>query len=258
MARATSGNGISGAPGSVLPVFYRRPRPLNAAFDAGRSLKSAHSYGFARGTNSVVVNAAEFPLAMRTYPIVFSANEPRAPIAVLGLADNENLFLAEDGTWTADCYIPAYVRRYPFILMAQPGSAELVLCVDDASGLVAEDGERSFFEGGKPTQLVQDVLKFCSEFHAQHVSTTEFVRALADHGLLMPNEARVTMNSGQLLTLRGFDVIDEAKFNALPDDIFLDWRRRGWLHLVYCHLMSMANWARLVDMRAKQPPASQP
>jgi SapC len=58
------------------------------------------------------------------------------------------------------------------------------------------------------------------------------------------------------LTLRGFDVIDEAKFNALPDDIFLDWRRRGWLHLAYCHFMSMANWGGLVDRHAKRLPAA--
>jgi hypothetical protein len=53
------------------------------------------------------------------------------------------------------------------------------------------------------------------------------------------------------MTLRGFDVVDEAKFNALPDELFLDWRRRGWVHLIYCHLMSMGNWARLVDLAAK-------
>ena len=28
-------------------------------------------------------------------------------------------------------------------------------------------------------------------------------------------------------------VIDEAKFNAMPDEVFLDWRKKGWLALVY-------------------------
>ena len=102
---------------------------------------------------------------------------------------------------------------------------------------------------------MQDALAFCREFHAQHIATGEFVRALASHGLLMPNEARVVMNSGKQMTLRGFDIVDEAKFNALPDDVFLDWRRRGWLHLVYCHLMSMANWARLIDLEAQRAAA---
>jgi hypothetical protein len=252
-ANGVSANGAAAAPESRLPVFYRRPRPLNAALDAGHSLKSAGSYGFARGTNSVVVNTIEFPFAMRCYPIVFTTSAPRAAVAVLGLVDGENLFLSEVGAWTADCYVPAYVRRYPFILMEQPGSSELLLCIDDASGLVGAGEERPLFADGKPTPLVQDALKFCSEFQAQHKATVEFVGALAEHQLLAPNEARITMNSGQLLTLRGFDIIDEAKFNALPDDVFLDWRRRGWLHLAYCHFMSMANWGRLVDMHAKRP-----
>ncbi len=252
-ANGASANGAAAAPESALPVFYHRPRPLNAVADAGHSLKSAGNYNFARATNSVVVNTIEFPFVMRCYPIVFTTTLPRAAVAVLGLMDSENLFLSEDGAWAADCYIPAYVRRYPFILMEQPGSTELLLCVDDASGLVGAGGERPLFADGKPTPLVQEALKFCSEFHAQHNSTSEFVRVLSEHKLLAPNEARITMNSGQQLTLRGFDVIDEAKFNALPDDIFLDWRRRGWLHLAYCHFMSMANWARLVDMQAKRP-----
>ena len=201
----------------------------------------------------MVVNAIEFPFAIRSYPIVFTTIAPRTAVAVLGLSDSENLFLSEDGAWAADCYVPAYVRRYPFILMEQPGSTELLLCIDEASGLVGAGGERPFFADGKPTALVQEALTFCGEFQAQHKATVEFVQALAEHKLLVPNEARVTMNSGQQLTLRGFDVIDEAKFNALPDEIFLDWRRRGWLHLVYCHLMSMANWGRLVDRHAKHP-----
>jgi hypothetical protein len=245
-------NGVPPAPNSALPVFYRQPRPLNATLDQDRSLKSSVDFGFARSTNSLVLNGVEFPFAMRTYPIVFTTSEPRAAVAVLGLADSQNLFVGDDGAWIANCYIPAYARRYPFILMEQPGSAEMLLCVDEASGLVEQGGARRLFEDGKPAKLVQDALAFCSEYHGQHLATSEFVGALASHGLLTPNEARVVMNSGRQMTLRGFDVIDEAKFNALPDDVFLDWRRRGWLHLVYCHLMSMSNWARLIDLEAKR------
>lgn len=253
-ASTTGANGSSHGQGGAFPVLYRQPRPLSASLDAGRSLKAASDFEFARGTNSVVVNANEFPFAMRSYPIVFSTSEPRAAIAVLGLADNENLFLTEEGGWRADFYIPAYVRRYPFILIEQPGTSNLLLCIDEGAGLLGEEGERRLFRDGAPTEHVQNALKFCSEFHAHNHATREFVRALAIQGLLTPNEARITMNSGRQMTLRGFEVIDEAKFNALPDDIFLDWRRRGWLHLAWCHFMSMANWARLIDLEAKREP----
>jgi hypothetical protein len=242
--------------GAALPIFYRRPRPLSSELDRGKSLHAAPDYGFARLTNSLVLNGGEFPVAARCYPIVFSLAAPVSAVAVVGLVDNENLFVGADGTWARNMYVPAYVRRYPFILMAQPAStpagSELILCFDEASGLVLEGGERPLFEAGQPTKLLQDAASFCREFHAQHLATTEFVRALAAEGLLVRNEARVVLDSGKQLTLRGFDVIDETKFNALSDDLFLAWRRRGWLHLIYCHLMSMGNWARLTDLASKR------
>jgi hypothetical protein len=245
-------NGSADRPGAALPIFYRRPRPLNSEVDRGKSLLIAPDHGFARGTNSLVINGGEFRQAMRFYPIVFSLAEPVSAFAVVGLLDNENLFVGTDGRWVAEAYLPAYVRRYPFILMEQPGNTELIVCFDEDSGLVVETGERPLFEAGQPTKLLQDAIGFCREFHAQHTATTAFVRALAAEGLLVRNEARVVLSSGKQMTLRGFDVVDEAKFNALPDELFLDWRRRGWVHLIYCHLMSMGNWARLVDLAAKR------
>jgi hypothetical protein len=237
---------------AALPIFYRRPRPLNSEADRGKSLLLAADHGFARGTNSLVLNGGEFRQAMRSYPIVFSLAEPVSAFAVVGLLDNENLFVDADGKWLPDAYVPAYVRRYPFILMEQAGSTELIVCFDEDSGLVVDSAERPLFESGEPTKLLQNVIGFCREFHAQHAATMAFVRALAAQGLLVRNEARIALSSGRQMTLRGFDVVDEAKFNAVPDELFLDWRRRGWVHLIYCHLMSMGNFARLVDLAAKR------
>jgi hypothetical protein len=246
-------NGSAAAQGgAALPIFYRRPRPLNSEVDRGKSLRLAPDHSFARGTNSLVLNGDEFRQAMRFYPIVFSLAEPVSAFAVVGLVDNENLFVGADGKWESDAYVPAYVRRYPFIVMEQPGSTELIVCFDEESGLVVESAERPLFESGQPTKLLQDAIGFCREFHAQHAATTAFVQALAAEGLLVRNEARIVLSSGRQMTLRGFDVVDEAKFNALPDERFLDWRRRGWLQLIYCHLMSMGNFARLVDLATKR------
>jgi hypothetical protein len=235
-----------------MPVFYSRPRPVNAIVDRGRSLGLLADFGFARGTNSVVLNAVEFPHAARTYPIVFTTVEPRAAIAVLGLEGQENLFVTEAGTWQPNAYVPAYVRRYPFILMEQPEKNEYVLCIDEDANLLSTSEERPLFKDDAPTQVVQDALSFCREFQEQTAATGAFVTELVKHDLLVQNEARIALNSGKQMTLRDFNVVDETKFNALPDEVFLEWRRRGWLHLVYCHLLSMANWANLVELAAKK------
>jgi hypothetical protein len=225
---------------------------LDSARDGGWSLQPAPNVLFARSTNSVLLGAAEYPRAMRSYPIVFIGAEPRVAVAVLGLEGNENLFVGEEGKWQEGDYVPAYVRRYPFIFMEQPDRNELTLCVDEASGLLTQTEDRLLFESGEPTKLVQDALTFCREFHEQTLASAAFVGELARHGLLVPNEARAVLNSGREMTLRDFHIVDEAKFNALPDEVFLEWRRRGWLPLVYCHLLSMASWAHVVELAAKK------
>src|SRR6516164_2928685 len=137
---------------AALPIFYSRPRPLDATGDRGLSLQPVTDFGFARATNSVLLGAAEYPRAMRSYPIVFTSSEPRVAVAVLGLEGNENLFVGADGKWRHGDYIPAYVRRYPFIFLEQPGRSELTLCVDEASGLLTQSGEYPLFDGAEPTQ----------------------------------------------------------------------------------------------------------
>jgi SapC len=235
---------------AALPIFYSRPRPLDAVLDRGRSLQPVSDFGFARATNSVLLGAAEFPRAMRSYPIVFTSREPRVAVAVLGVEGDENLFVGADGKWRQGHYIPAYVRRYPFIFLEQPGSNDLTLCVDEASGLLTQSDDHLLFESDEPTQLVRNALNFCREFHEQTLASAAFVAELARQQLLVPNEARIRLNSGKEMTLRNFQIVEESKFNALPDDVFLEWRRRGWLALAYAHLMSMASWANLVDLEA--------
>jgi hypothetical protein len=235
-----------------LPIFYSRPRPLDAVADRDRSLQPVSDFGFARATNSVLLGAAEYPRATRSYPIVFTSREPRVAVAVLGLEGDENLFVGADGRWREGHYIPAYVRRYPFIFLERPGTSELTLCVDEASGLLTQSDDHPLFAAGEPTELVRNALNFCREFHDQTLASAAFVAELANRGLLVPNEARVVLNSGREMTLRDFQIVDEAKFNALPDDVFLDWRRRSWLPLVYAHLLSMTSWAGLVKLEASK------
>ncbi|MHB1218041.1 MAG: SapC family protein [Alphaproteobacteria bacterium] len=243
--------GAGDAAESALPVFYRRPMPLDPGRHGAMSLKRMTNFSFARKTNSVPLNGVEFPFAMRHYPIVFTAGDQPNPVAVLGVRADKNLFVTEWGGWEDGLYVPAYVRRYPFIFMEEGGSDRLILCIDEATDLLTTDSKRPLFADGKPTDVVTHALDFCTEFQAQHAATAEFGRALAAHDLLIPNRADVSLISGEKLSLGGFRIIDESRFHALPDDVFLDWRKRGWLHLVYCHLMSSINWGRLADLTDK-------
>ena len=76
----------TGAPqaGGALPLFYRKPRPLDVRTHTGKKLKREANFSFAKGTNSVPINAVEFPLIQRSYPIVFSGEAVPVPLAVMG------------------------------------------------------------------------------------------------------------------------------------------------------------------------------
>ncbi len=231
-----------------LPLFYRDPRPLNNARHVGKAIKSEPEFSFAAATNAVPITVMEFTRIARHYPIVFTTGDPVTPVAVLGLRNDQNSFISTKGDWSKGCYIPAYVRRYPFILMESPDRLQYKLCVDEASDLLVEGDEKPLFDGDEPSEITKDALQFCSAYHGEHAFTLEFTAALEKFGLLVDNRADVSLETGEKLALGGFRMVEEAKFTALPDDVFLDWRQRGWVLLVYCHLLSMGNWQALAEL----------
>jgi hypothetical protein len=187
---------------------------------------------------------------VKHYPIVFTASDPAVPVAVVGLRERENLYVRPDGSWEPGAYVPAYVRRYPFILLEHAGRGQFTLCIDEGSGALSDAEGEPLFEGDMAAPAALRARDFCSAFQAQAVGTRAFADAAKAAGLLVENRAQVTLKDGRALGLSGFRVIDEAKFNALADETILDWRRKGWLPLVYCHLISTSNWANLVDRAA--------
>jgi len=247
-----------GLAAAEMPVFYRQPRPLEPGRYAGKSLRDVTRFDFARNSNSVALNAVEFTHAMASYPIVFTLRAPLAALAVLGMRDRENLFVEADGKWRADCYVPAYVRRYPFIFTRSPKGDQFILCIDDASDLIVEGDQRPLFVKDAPGDVIGRALAFCGEYQTGFTQTSEFVAALEKNDLLTQSQIQFADGTGGGVTLGGFRVIDEAKFNALPDPVFLDWRRRGWVLLVYCHLLSLANWPRLARVAGRGPAPARP
>lgn len=230
----------------ALPLFYSNPHALTVERHGEKAISSTADYAFAQETNSVPLTAMEFSRAVRDFPIVFSAADPVMPVAILGLRGSKNQFVADDGVWKAGTYIPAYVRRYPFILMESTDKLQYTLCIDEVPSHFGDEGNK-LFENGEPAEISKKALEFCSAYQGQHAFTLEFTALLEKYSLLVDNKASITLTSGETLSLGGFRVIDEEKFTALPDDVFLEWRQRGWIPLVYCHLLSMGNWQPMAD-----------
>ncbi|WP_140718673.1 MULTISPECIES: SapC family protein [Gammaproteobacteria] len=227
----------------AAPLFYRRPELLNAAIHGAWRIRPA-GVDFAAGANSVPVMAGEFAAAARHYPLVFAGAE-RMPVAVLGL-ERSNRFV-KDGAWQAGAYVPAYVRRYPFVF-AQMNEGDYALAIDAESAMVVKDGSEGapLFEDGKPAAITQQALQFCDAFTRESAATQAFVGALEQNGLLLERTASIASPQGGRTTLTGFSVVSAEAFEKLPEQVVVEWHRKGWLALVNAHLLSLAGFADLL------------
>ncbi|MDE1901556.1 MAG: SapC family protein [Alphaproteobacteria bacterium] len=235
-------------PEAAMPMFYTAPRPLDRVRDAKTKLSRPTDFSFAAKTNAIPLLVDEFPMAAAYYPIVFADGPVPVPAAVVGLKNDQNLFIGADKTWMGGAYLPAYVRRYPFILMDDADNKQFVLCIDEGSGMLGETGEFSLFDGEEPSAFTKSAMEFCAALRQQGDSTDEFVKALKEYDLLMPNNAEIAARDGSRVQLSGFLIVDPKKFDALPDSVVLQWRKKGWLGLVYAQLLSSHRWQNLVDL----------
>lgn len=235
-----------------LPLFYKEPVAISS--DLHRELTVAPSpsgFAFAAAAHTVLLSAVEFFEACRDYPIIFSPSADGAitPLALLGLQPGENLFVNESGAWQA-VYIPAYVRRYPFIT-ADTGAAELPICIDQVfDGLNMEGGQRLFDENGEPTDYCRHIQAFVHDYQNQHAASSAFTAKLQELELFRALDANIQLNDGRQFVLQNFLVVDENRLARLGDVDVLDLFRKGYLGLIHAHLVSVKNLSRLLDLKA--------
>lgn len=249
-------------------LFYDKVVPLNR--DNHRDLKlstQAGNAGFATGTHYVPLAGAEFHQAARDYPVLFAGGDDGGgPVALVGLRENENLFLDDDERWTSGTYVPAFVRRYPFVLAnvaaAQDSEKgedrEYTVCIDESyAGFSSEDGRALFDDDGKETEYLNNTVTFLNQFLAEMKRTQQFVERLNDLDLLSARNLRVNDDRGRHFSLQDFRIVDEDKLAKLDDAVLGELHRDGFLGWIYAHLISIGNAARLparlVDLGPARP-----
>ncbi len=229
-------------------LFYDKPVPLNADVHLKSRLGSlGGNYSFSASTNSIPLAAVEFFDSAREYPLAFTGQNAGAlfPIALLGVRHNENLFVGEDGRWDGT-YIPAFVRRYPFVLAEKQDAEDFNVYLDESyPGLNAQDGERLFTDDGEQTPMLKQALEFLSTYQGEIKRTRMFVERLQELNLLVPRVLEVVRSNAEPLVLQGFSVVDEEKLAVLGDADLLGLARNGYLSWIYAHLMSLGNVQRL-------------
>lgn len=225
-----------------LPPPYKSLTPLSSSTHAKFGMLTERtSLEFMRNMNVVPLVSDEIRDAQRHYPIVFSTGEMAMPLALVGLKEGENLFLEPDGTWRKGCYIPAYVRRYPFVLARlRPDTPEMTLCFDDTSNEIGESVGSPFFENGESSEVTRNILKFCEDYEQALARTRFFSEELARHELLMDGEVSIQNDQmPQPQTFRGFRMVSDQKILDLRGDQARKLVQNGALPLIYAHLMSL-------------------
>jgi hypothetical protein len=238
---------------SRLPLFYQSLSPLSQQQHANHALKERILHPFAVGTNAVPLTVDEFALAQRHFPIVFApGNDGGAPLALLGLQEGENLFCDATGQWRKDIYVPAYIRRYPFMLARlAPDAKELSLCFDDMSGLVDADTTGNLFDGTEPSDTTKAVLNFCEQFEMAVQRTRAFLNEMSELDLLMDAEATIQEGDTPMM-FRGFRMIDEKKVQELRGDQARKMVKSGAMGLIYAHFFSLGTLRDLYAIRQER------
>lgn len=234
---------------STQLLIYETAVPVSSGRHGKCSIEAGKGHAFARKVNSVPLMAIEFPQAAAEYAIVFAqSGDDVLPVVILGARQGENLYLGTDDAWSAK-YLPAFIRRYPFVFSAAADGKTFTLCVDEAyQGLNYQGrGQPLFTPEGKQTPFVDNVLKFLQEYRAQFVRTKAFGKKLMDHGLLEPMQAQFTIGLREKMSLGGFLAVNREKLKKLPGDVLSQLAATDELELVYLHLQSMRNFDAIKD-----------
>jgi hypothetical protein len=191
---------------SGLPLFYNELVPISLEDHGNLRARRTDKASWLAKQHAVPLTVEEFPMAQRSFPIVFSIGDNPVPLALMGMSEGVNVFVSDEGDVEANIYIPAYARRYPFMLAKlTPEAEELSLCFDPTSDLVGNFDEGNLlFEDGQPTEHIKNTLNFCEP-----------------------------------MVYRGFKIISQDKLRDLRGDVLRTWNKNGMLALVFAHLMSL-------------------
>lgn len=243
---------MSEVPAPTLPLFFKRVVGVNPTTHPDLTLDRNTGFAFAAHAQAVPLGLSEIETAAQHYPVLFTSGPEPVPVALLGLREGSNLFVAQGGSWLSDSYVPAYVRCFPFVFVEDPNTKTLYVGMEpDSPALNSTNGVR-LFEDGRPTAVLNESIAFCTAYREAVVAAGAFGRALDAAALLEEEEATVNFSAGGTTRIRGFKLVKPDRLAQVDDERFLEWRRMGWVAAIYAHLYSAGRWGRLIELAASR------
>ena len=226
-----------------LPLFYKDLVPLSQQEHAGMRYQPIQTADFLKNEHAVPLTIDEFSVAQRFFPIIFSSGDNPVPLALMGLNEGINTFVDDEGKIGDDVYVPAYIRRYPYLLARlRDDTDELSLCIDPTADAVAKSDEgEPIFDGEEISEHTKALLQFLEGFEQAGQRTGAFVQELKDNDLLMEGEVTIQQDGGgEPMIYRGFQMVNEEKLRGLRGDVLRKMMQSGLLPLVHAHLFSLS------------------
>jgi len=229
--------------------IYSNLKVLNKDEDKTIRIKALEKFSFAASLRDCVITSDEFYASSKSFPIVFAKSDAGDffATAIMGLKEERNIFVNEDGSWREGEYMPAFLRRYPFVFVEHEDV--LALAVDmDCDAVNKKSGERLFDKEGESTDYAKQVMQFMEGFQISNQRTQALVAKLVELDLLEDARAEIVSKDNEAFTFTGFQRVSEEKLDALSDEAILDLVRSGYYKLIMAHLMSLNNFGKLLEM----------
>jgi len=246
---AAEANPISG---NVL--FYSQPEPLHNDAHGKMGLRRVdRPFAFAEGTQAVPLTVTEFGVAALSFPIIF-AGERYQPLGVMGVSGGTNMFIQENGYFEVGVYVPAYIRRYPFVLANDESRQQMVVCIDRGAAMLGDLPDLPFFDpSGQPTDYTKNCIQFCNDYEAEIRRTESFIALLRELDLFEVRKTTYTPanpdgSTGQPQDIAEYFAISEDRLKALPEDKVRHLLTTGAMNQIFAHLHSLNGWDRLISI----------
>lgn len=211
--------------------------------------------GFGADLHMVPIVLSEFRSAILRFPVVLTKNVETgafSPIILCGFEKGENLFF-EKGAWNSD-YLPLNIIRQPFFMGSEEkdGKVEHLVCVDEKSPSIGDDGEAVFDEGGNPTAYLKNIQKILGRLLTGVDDNENFVTLLDHLKLIQPLTLDIKLRNGDLITVKGCYTIDELELKTLSADGVNTLREKKYLELVYAMIFSLGHINYMVNERNRR------
>ncbi|WP_336278617.1 SapC family protein [Bartonella sp. CB175] len=240
-----------------IMLFYKDVTPINKMTHKNLKFAPPNNMSFAKDTHWVPLASSEYFRAALDYPILFmSAKDEQekqhyTSAALVGLSNDENDYIVSNENWKQNTYVPAFVRRYPFVLAQIPNEKELSVCFDQQSGMFNEvTGTELFNSDGSISPFMEERIQFLESFKVAMEKTSEFIDTLVEMDLLSQKSINVKNEKGLSAQLEDFWIVDEEKLNKLSAHQLAKLHKNGFLGQIFAHLMSMNNLLKILSLKS--------